>query len=369
MKKLLTLLGGAALGASMCAAPVSAQVIRNAELIGNGGNYGQYQGFAPHLFVKPKIFNLGAHSSFQLNGDFAVGGTYVRADELDQYGGFVEGTVSGTIRQTSPQGWTFGATLSATGDATYVYDATDPFTANISADGIEAYAFIDSPTLDIMAGRFTPETIVTTGTGALNDVIEPTPAEFSTEVGGNFAGSVGTRQGPWELVAAADQDNRQYGGVLWRRPVRTVTPAYGIEVIRDGSFDFASTPMTGGLATGEGQLYGGLAGAMMEYGRLTFGASAGLEAFYDGTTRIETQSIYDIGLSNKSGRYTYGVAGQHRRSHDENVSTSSIITDMVIGISTGVDLEVGYQFSRLEDEALPEAVHTHEGKADIRLSF
>ena len=40
MKKLLTLLGGAALGASLCAAPVSAQVIRNAELIGNGGNYG-----------------------------------------------------------------------------------------------------------------------------------------------------------------------------------------------------------------------------------------------------------------------------------------------------------------------------------------
>ena len=108
---------------------------------------------------------------------------------------------------------------------------------------------------------------------------------------------------------------------------------------------------------------------MMEYGRLTFGASAGLEAFYDGTTRIETQSIYDIGVSNKSGRYTYGVAGQHRRSHDENVSTSSITTDMVIGISTGVDLEVGYEFSRLEDEALPEAVHTHEGKADIRLSF
>ena len=212
-------------------------------------------------------------------------------------------------------------------------------------------------------------TISTNGFGALNGVIEPTVAAFSTSVGGNYAGSIGTNQGPWQAIATADQDNRQYAGVVWRRPVRTVTPAYGVEVIRDGSFDFAGTPLTGGLATGEGQLYGGRAGAMMEYGRLTFGASAGLEAFYDGTTRIETQSIYDVGVSNKSGRYTYGVAGQHRRSHDENITTSSVTTDMVIGISAGVDLEVGYQYSRVDAEAVEEPVHTHEGKADIRLSF
>ncbi len=131
----------------------------------------------------------------------------------------------------------------------------------------------------------------------------------------------------------------------------------------------ANTPLTGGLATGEGQLYGGKAGAMMEYGRLTFGASAGLEAFYDDTTRIETQSIYDVGVSNKSGRYIYGVSGQHRRSHDQNISSSSVTTDMVIAISTGVNLELGYQYSRLEDEALVDPVHSHVGKADIRLSF
>ena len=42
---------------------------------------------------------------------------------------------------------------------------------------------------------------------------------------------------------------------------------------------------------------------------------------------------------------------------------------MVIGISAGVDLEVGYQYSRVDAEAVKEPVHTHEGKADIRLSF
>lgn len=369
MKKLLALLGVATLGASLSCVSANAQVIRNTDLIGNGGNYGAPQGFAPHLFLQPMIFNMGGHSSFQLSGDFAIGGTYARANDLNQYGGFVEGTVGGTIRQTSPQGWTFGATVSATGDATYAYDVADPFAVNITTDNIEAYAFVDSPTLDVMAGRFSPDGIETNGEATLNEVIDSTEADFSSAVGGNLAGSLGTRQGPWEVIAAADLDNRQYGGVVWRRPVRTVTPAYGVEVIRDGNFDFANTPLTGGLATGEGQLYGGKAGAMMEYGRLTFGASAGLEAFYDGTTRIETQSIYDVGISNKSGRYIYGVSGQHRRSHDENISSSSVTTDMVIAISTGVDLELGYQFSRLEDDTLTEPVHSHAGKADIRLSF
>ena len=246
------------------------------------------QGFAPHLFMQPMIYNLGGHSSFQLTGDFAIGGTYARTNDLNQYGGFVEGTFGGTIRQTSPQGWTFGATVNATGDATYTYDATDPFAVNITTDNVEAYAFVDSPTIDIMAGRFSPEGIETNGEATLNDVIDSTEADFSSSVGGNLAGSLSTRQGPWEVIAAADMENRQYGGVVWRRPVRTVTPAYGVEVIRDGNFDFANTPLTGGLVVGEGQLYGGKAGAMMEYGRLTFGASAGLEAFYDGTTRIET---------------------------------------------------------------------------------
>ena len=175
-------------------------------------------------------------------------------------------------------------------------------------------------------------TISTNGFGALNGVIEPTVAAFLTSVGGNYAGSIGTNQGLWQAIATADQDNRQYAGVVWRRPIRTVTLAYGVEVTSDGSFDLAGTSLTGGLATGEGQWYGGRAGAMMEYGRLTFGSSAGLEAFYDGTKRIETQSIYDVGVSNKTGRYTYGVAGQHRRSHEENITTSSVTTDMVIGI-------------------------------------
>jgi len=34
-----------------------------------------------------------------------------------------------------------------------------------------------------------------------------------------------------------------------------------------------------------------------------------------------------------------------------------------------VNLELGYQFSRLEDEALADPIHSHVGKADIRLSF
>ena len=126
--------------------------------------------------------------------------------------------------------------------------------------------------------------------------------------------------------------------------MRTVTPAYGVEVIRDGSFDFAGTPLTGGLATGEGQLYGGRAGAMMEYGRLTFGASAGLEAFYDGTTRIETQSIYDVGVSNKTGRYTYGVADSTDGPTTKTSARPRSPPTWSSGISTGVDLRLVIEY-------------------------
>jgi hypothetical protein len=213
-------------------------------------------------------------------------------------------------------------------------------------------------------------TIRTNGFGALNGVIEPTVAAFFDvcwwqlrRIHRYKPGSYGRRlPQPTKTIASMQAS---FGADLFAR----LPLAYGVEVTSDGSFDLAGTSLTGGLATGEGQWYGGRAGAMMEYGRLTFGASAGLEAFYDGTTRIETQSIYDVGVSNKSGRYTYGVAGQHRRSHDENITTSSVTTDMVIGISAGVDLEVGYQYSRVDAEAVEEPVHTHEGKADIRLSF
>ena len=84
---------------------------------------------------------------------------------------------------------------------------------------------------------------------------------------------------------------------------------------------------------------------------------------------MQTQSLYDVGISNKSGRYIFGVGAQHRRSHQENVHETALTADMTVGIATGVDLEFGYQFTRLEDEALADPVHTHEGRADLRLSF
>lgn len=370
MQHCIKLLSATAL--SLTANLAQAQVIMNSDLIGNGNNYRGPEGFAPHLFVEPKIFEVGQNASIQFNGDFAVGGTYFYQDGVYEQGAFIDGTVSSTLRQTSPQGWTYGGTVQATGGVVYLHDAPDPVTTNFSAQNIDAYAFIDTNTLDVQAGRYVTSGIKVpsaAGYETMNGVMGPSVAAFSTEVRGDFAGAVSTKQGPWEATLAADRHNRQHGSVVWRRPVRTVTPAYGVEVIRDGNYDFATIPLTGSGIPVEGQLYGGRAGAMMEYGRLTFGASAGLEAFYDGSSRHETQSIYDVGVSNKTGRVIYGLNGQHRRSHDANVSSSSITTDVTVALATGVDLELGYRYTRLEDEALTEPTQTHEGKADIRLTF
>ena len=372
MKMLLTRQGVTALATSflLTAAAAGAQpLLSNSDLIGNGDMYGPAQNIGPHLFTQPLIFGTGGSSSIELNGDFGIGGMYARQAMVNAYTGGIDGTLSATFRQTSPQGWTFGATASVTGEARYTLDAEDPLEIDLSTDGIEAYAFIDTPTFDVELGRYSPAMIETSGQATLPGTIDPTLADFSSAVGGRLAGSIGTRQGPWDARASADDENRQYAAVMWRRPVRTLTPAYSVEVIRDGNFDLADRPLTGGLASGEAQLYGGRIGGMIEYGRLTFGVSAGLEAFYDGRSLIEAQSIYDVGLSHKSGRYTYGIAVQHRRSHQENTFATSVTPDLTIAVATGIDLGLGYDFTRHDTDGPDVPAYSHTGKADVRVSF
>jgi len=369
MKKRLAILIALVMQGSLDCSPAIAQTLQNFAFFGNSSSHLAPLSIAPHLLVQPVIFQLGNYSTIQLNGELALGGIYSNINNADHPSALGEVLVSSKVRHTSSQGWTFGAALTVSGETVFTYDFADPFSVKVSTDKIQAYAFVESPTLDVALGRFSQEGIAINGNATLNGVIDSTEAHFSANAGHNPAVSLSSHQGPWKFLAASDFFNRQYGGITWRRPVGTFTPSVGVEVMRDGNFNLASVPILDGMKSEKGELYGGRAGVMIDYGRVTFGASSGLEAFYDGTKLIDTQSIYDLGISNKSGRFVYGVSSQLRHSHTRHVSSTSVTTDMVIAISTGVNLELGYQFWRLEDEALADPIHSHVGKADIRLSF
>ena len=318
------------------------------------------------------IYEVGRSASLQINGDVRGGIECIEVDDVGQAAASLEGTVSATLRQTAPNGWTYGGTVSAKGGVVYLHDTTDPATTDFDVENIDAYGFVETPMLDVTLGRIITQTAAVPevwGRASLNYVMDTGPADFSTGVTGEIVGIASCHQGLWLATVAADNRNRQHGSIVWRRPVRTITPAYGVEFIRDNAYDRSQVPLYTGTDTGEVQLHGGRFGAMAEYGRLTFGASAGLEALYDGSTHVQTDSLYDVGLSNKSGCYIFGAGVKHRRSNQENVHETALTADMVVGIATGVDLEFGYQFTRLEDKALADPVHTHEGRTNLRLSF
>lgn len=368
MKKILSTLGAILLTAAVFAAPSHAQYA-NEDLIGNGDQYGPPKGTAPHFFTQPLIFPVGDSATISFDGDIDFGGRFGRFHGINIPSLLLKGTLGSTLTTTTSLGWDFGARIEGSGLVSYTFDVPDPLFAEAPLRGVKAYVFADTPTIDLAVGRFDPVALENSGRGTLNRIIDPPETKFSSAVGGRLAGSIGTRQGPWTVTAAADIDNRQYAALQWKRPVRTVTPSIGIEFLRDGNFDLATTPLSFGVQPGTAQLYGTRAGAQLEYGRLTFGASAGLEAFYDGTTMLEVQSMYDVGISNKTGRFIYGVSAQHRRSHQVPVSSTSVLTDMTIALTRGVDLELAYKFRRIDDQALLEPIYEHAALVDMRVKF
>ena len=104
MKKLFSLLGASTLAAGLVAGAASAQQISNADLIGNGDKYGAPQGVAPHFLVQPLTYGLGESGSFELNGNLGFGGRWSRANAINTASGMVDGGLSATLRQTTPQG-------------------------------------------------------------------------------------------------------------------------------------------------------------------------------------------------------------------------------------------------------------------------
>lgn len=344
------------------------------DLIGNGAVYGGPKGMMPHALTQPMILGMGDRASLGLDGSFGVGGDHSRDPDGTTHTGIrAEANLGATLTATGDLGWTFGTRLESAAAAAYRLNAEgDRFQFENPLERPKAHLFLDTPMMEIDVGWFNPTIIETSARRVQQGIIARDEIAFSSKVGDRFALSLSTNQGPWSLTAAADVDDRQYVALQWKRPARMVTPAVGWELHRDGSFDLRANPLAApsdATAATEGQLYAGRFGAGMEYGRLTLGASVGLEAFYDDSQLYDLHSLYDIGLSNKAGRLTYGVSAQHRQSHAAAGQHSSLAADMTIALTRGLDLELGYKITRAQDRNALAPVYALQALADMRLSF